>query len=320
MQGYEAENSGMPGGRHAAAAASAPGRGRRAALRWAFPLTLPVMAGYVFLGITYGILMVRQGLPAWLPIVTAAVVYTGSMEFLLTSILVSSFNPASAFATAIMVGARHLFYGLSMLGKYSGTGWKKFYLIFTTSDETFAVNYSAEIPDDIDRGWFYFWVSLLDQCYWIAGAALGGFFGSLITFSTKGIDFVMTAMFVTIFMNQWMKDGDGLDGFFAQHVSEFVGIFGSLICLMIFGPDHFIIPTMAVILAALTLLRPKLDRPENENPAGGGSDCITGSDTNPAGGGSDCITGSDTNPAGGGPDCITAKDLAGHDAEQGGGV
>ena len=165
MHGYAAENSKGTGRGQAAP----PVRGRMAALKWAFPLTLPVMAGYVFLGITYGILMVRQGLPVWLPIVTAAVVYTGSMEFLLTSILVSSFNPASAFATAIMVGARHLFYGISMLGKYRGMGWKKFYLIFTTSDETFAINYSAEIPDDIDRGWFYFWVSLLDQGYWHDG-------------------------------------------------------------------------------------------------------------------------------------------------------
>ena len=173
-----------------------------AALKTSFPLTLPVMAGYVFLGITYGILMVSQGLPPWLPVVTAAVIYTGSMEFLLADILVSSFHPLSAFATAVMVGARHLFYGISMLDKYRHMGWKKFYLIYTTSDETFAVNYSADIPENVDKSWFYFWVSLLDQLYWIAGAALGGLAGTLITFNTRGLDFVMTAMFVTIFMYQ----------------------------------------------------------------------------------------------------------------------
>lgn len=237
---------------------------RLRALKWAFPLTIPVMAGYVFLGITYGILMVTHGLPAWLPVVTAAVIYTGSMEFLMADILVSSFNPASAFATALMVGARHIFYGIAMLDKYRGMGWKKFYLIYTTSDETFAVNYSAEIPENADRGWFYFWVSLLDQCYWVAGSALGGVFGSLITFNTKGLDFVMTAMFVTIFMNQWLKDGEGKEAFFKNHISEFVGLLASAVCLVIFGPDRFIIPSMIAILVSLTVLRPRLEMMEAE--------------------------------------------------------
>lgn len=246
--------------------AHVPGH-RLAALRTAFPLTLPVMAGYVFLGITYGILMVSQGLPPWLPIVTAAVIYTGSMEFLLASILVSSFNPLSAFATAVMVGARHLFYGISMLDKYRNMGWKKFYLVYTTSDETFAVNYSANIPADIDRGWFYLWVSLLDQSYWVIGSALGGLAGTLITFNTKGLDFVMTAMFVTIFMNQWLKDGEGFHDFFRNHVSELVGLGASVFCLILFGADRFIIPTMGLILAVLTLsrrwLEPVVDRQQD---------------------------------------------------------
>jgi len=236
---------------------------RLRAFKLAFPLTLPVMAGYIFLGITYGILIVTQGLPPYFPAVTAAIVYTGSMEFLLAGILVSSFSPAAAFLTAVMVGARHLFYGISMLSKYRGTGWKKFYLIFTTSDETFAINYSALIPENVDKGWFYFWVSLLDQLYWIAGAALGGLFGSFISFNTRGLDFVMTAMFVTIFMNQWLNDGTGAKGFFKDHISELAGIFASLLCLLIFGADRFIIPAMITILAVLTLLRKKLDIADN---------------------------------------------------------
>lgn len=136
---------------------------RKSALRFAFPKTIPVLTGYVFLGITYGILMTMNGFPVWLPILTALVIYTGSMEFLLTDILLSSFNPLSAMATAFMVGARHLFYGISMLSKYRNMGWKKFYLIYTTSDETFSVNYSMDVPENIDRGWTYFWVSFLDQ-------------------------------------------------------------------------------------------------------------------------------------------------------------
>ena len=224
------------------------------AFRAAVPLTIPVMAGYLFLGMTYGILMVTSGFPLYYPVLTAIVVYTGSMEFLLVSILLSPFHPLACFMTALMVGARHLFYGISMLDRYKGTGWKKFYLIYTTSDETFAVNYSAKIPDGVDRGWFYFAVSLLDQLYWVAGTALGAFFGSRITFNTRGLDFVMTAMFVTIFMNQWVSDkGKG-------HLAEWIGILGSLVCLLLFGPDHFIIPAMAVILAALAVFRPLLEK------------------------------------------------------------
>lgn len=230
------------------------------ALKACFPSTLPVLAGYIFLGITYGILMVTNGFPFWLPILTAAVVYTGSMEFLLTSILLSSFHPLSAFATAFMVGARHLFYGLSMLGKYKNTGWKKFYLIYTTSDETFAINYAAEIPEGIDRGWYYFWVSLLDQCYWIAGAAIGGLCGSMITFNTRGLDFVMTAMFTVIFLNQWLKDSERGLGFLRGHISELIGIGASVICLLIAGPDRFLIPSMILILVLLTVFRRRLEK------------------------------------------------------------
>ena len=226
------------------------------AFRAAFPLTLPVMAGYIFLGMTYGILMVTSGFPVYYPILTVVVVYTGSMEFLLVSILLSPYHPAACFLTALMVGARHLFYGISMLDRYKGTGWKKFYLIYTTSDETFAVNYSAAIPEGMDRGWFYFQVSLLDQIYWVTGAALGALSGSQITFDTRGLDFVMTAMFVAIFLNQWVRDRE------RGHASELIGVLGALLCLLLFGPDRFMIPAMGVILAALTILRPWLLKQE----------------------------------------------------------
>lgn len=228
---------------------------KSAALKAAFPHTIPVMTGYLFLGMTYGILMSTSGFSFVYPMITSLLIYTGSMEFLMVSILASSFNPASAFATAIMVGARHIFYGISMLEKYRDTGKKKFYLIYTTSDETFAVNYSAEIPAGIDKGWFYFWVSFLDQMYWFAGATIGGILGGLITFNTKGLDFVMTAMFIVILMDQWCRDGTALNTVFRDHVSELIGILGSILCLVLFGPDRFIIPTMIVILCALAFMK-----------------------------------------------------------------
>ena len=241
-------------------------------LKCAFPKTIPVLTGYVFLGIIYGILMTTNGFPAWLPVLTALVIYTGSIEFLMVDILLSSFNPVSALVTALMIGARHIFYGISMLNKYRGTGKAKFYLIYTTSDETFALNYDAVIPHGCDRTKYYLAVSFLDQMYWVFGAALGAFFGSMITIPVQGLDFVMTAMFVSIFMNQWMKDRDelkktaqasaaedrkkiSLQDWILRHAPELTGVAGSVFCLLIFGPDRFIVPSMIVILAILTLIR-----------------------------------------------------------------
>lgn len=236
------------------------------ALRWALPNTLPVLTGYLFLGLTYGVLMTTHGFPFWLPMVTALVIYTGSMEFLLVGILSSSFNPLSAFLTAVVVGARHLFYGIAMLGRYRNMGWKKAYLIFATSDETFSVNYSARIPPDrhVDRGWFYFWVSLLDQMYWVIGSAAGGLFGSLITVDVRGLDFVMTAMFMVIFLQQWFQDGTSLRHMMTDHICELIGVLGSLAALLVLGPDRFMIPAMIIILVSLLAIRRPLERRNNQ--------------------------------------------------------
>jgi 4-azaleucine resistance transporter AzlC len=257
-----------------------------AAIQAAFPMTIPVMAGYIFLGISYGVLSRTNGFPIWLPVVTALIIYTGSMEFLMVSILASAFHPMAAFVTALMVGSRHLFYGLSMLHKYHGTGRKKFYLIYTTSDETFAVNYTAKLPAHVDKGWFYFWVSFLDQIYWVFGAFMGAVIGGLIPFETKGLDFVMTAMFLTIFIGQWVSDSKSSDSksssrtnsresneshskyqpsvissYLRKHLPEIIGVIGSLLSLVVFGPEKFILPAMGIILLSLILARPILDDP-----------------------------------------------------------
>lgn len=134
-----------------------------------------------------------------------------------------------------------------MLDRYKGTGLKKFYLIFGMCDESFSINYTANIPEDVDKGWFMFFVTLLNHFYWFSGATLGGLFGSLIHFNTEGLDFVMTAMFVVIFMEQWLKD--------KNHTSSILGLALSAACLAIFGAEHFIIPAMAAILGALIFFR-----------------------------------------------------------------
>ena len=215
----------------------------------AFPHTIPIFAGYVFLGMSYGILMKTSGFPFWYPILTSLTVYAGSMEFVTVNLLLGAFDPFQAVSMALMLNARHLFYGISMLETYKGTGWKKLYLIFGLSDETFSVNCAIEPPLGIDRSWFYFLITILDQSYWVLGAALGGIFGSFFPFSTKGLDFVMTALFVVIFLEHMLSGKD--------RSSTWIGLGLSLVALLVFGANGFLIPAMLMILGALLLLPKK---------------------------------------------------------------
>ncbi len=226
------------------------------ALAAAFPHTIPILAGFLFLGMTYGILITTEGFPFWFPILTSIFVFAGSAEFAGVSMLLGGFNPLQALAMTLMINARHLFYGISMLEKYKGMGAKKLYLIFGLCDESFSINCTADIPDDVDRGDFMFFVTLLDQLYWISGCTLGGIFGSFISFNTEGLDFVMTAMFVVIFLEQWLKE--------KSHISSLAGLAIPFLCLVIFGADKFIIPSMIALVFALALLRRPIERGVNE--------------------------------------------------------
>ena len=224
----------------------------RAAFHAAFPYTIPIFAGFWFLGLAYGIYMNVSGFQFWYPMLMSLTIFAGSVEFVAVNLLLGAFNPLQALAMTLMINARHLFYGISMLDRYRGTGWKKYYLIFGMCDESFSINYTAEIPEGIDKGWFMFFVTLLNHFYWFFGATLGGIFGSLIHFNTEGLDFVMTAMFVVIFLEQWLKE--------RNHGSSLLGLGISLLCLLFFGADHFIIPSMLAILGVLTLLRKPLEK------------------------------------------------------------
>lgn len=219
------------------------------ALKTAFPHTIPVFAGYCFLGMSYGFLMKASGFPFWYPILTSLVIFAGSMEFMTVNLLLGAFDLVQAFALTLMINARHLFYGLSMLGKYRNMGKIKPYLIFGLTDETFSVNCAVTPPENVDHRWFFFFITLLDHSYWVLGATLGGIFGSLITFNTEGLDFVMTALFVVILLEHLLTTRD--------KGSAISGMVLSLAMLLLFGADGFMIPSMISILAVLTLVSNK---------------------------------------------------------------
>lgn len=226
----------------------------RKAFKSAFPHTIPIFAGFWFLGLTYGIYMNVSGFGIGYTLLMSFAIFAGSMEFVTVNMLMGSFNPIQALAMALMINARHLFYGIAMLDKYKGTGWKKFYLIFGMCDESFSLNYTANIPKDTDKGWYMFFITALNHFYWVFGATLGNVCGSLIKFNTDGIEFVMTAMFVVIFMEQWLKD--------KKHFHSILGLAISVISLIAFGADKFIIPAMIGITALLSLFRKPLEREE----------------------------------------------------------
>lgn len=218
----------------------------------AFPHTIPIFAGFWFLGMAYGILMHTSGFSVWYPFLTSLLVYGGSLEFLIVTMLLSSFAPLQTLILTLMIQARHLFYGIAMLDKFKGTGWKRWYLIFGMCDESFSINYSAQIPVDVDKGWFMFFVTLLNHIYWVSGATIGALLGSFLHFDTEGIDFVMTAMFTVIFLEQLLKE--------KKHYTAVIGVSASIFCLLVFGANSFMVPTMLCILVLLTLFRKPIEK------------------------------------------------------------
>ena len=213
---------------------------KRKAFLAAFPHTIPILVGFLFVGTSYGLLLRSQGFPLSYALLQAIIIFAGSMQFVTVGLLLAPFNPIHAFFLTIMVNARHLFYGVSMLEKYRRTGWMKPYLIYGLIDESFSLNCAVEIPDGVDPNWFYFFVTLLNHIYWIAGSCLGNLLGNILRFDTTGIDFVMTALFVVLFINQWKEAED--------HRPALAGVGFTVLSLLIFGSESFMLPTMAAII------------------------------------------------------------------------
>ena len=224
---------------------------KRKAFKAALPYTLPICIGFIVLGMSYGFLMRSKGFPLIYPMLMSLFIFAGSMEFVTVNLLLSDFNPLHVFFLTLMINARHIFYGISMLDKYKNCGWKKPYLIFGMCDETFTVNCAVTPPEDVDKGWFMFFVTLLNQIYWVSGATLGALLGYIIHFDASGIEFVMTALFVVMFINQWEET--------KEHTPALMGLGCSLLCLVIFGSSNFIIPAMILIVLCLSLCKVRLE-------------------------------------------------------------
>jgi len=222
----------------------------------AFTQTLPICVGFLFLGMSYGFLMQSKGFSFVYPLFMSLFIFAGSMKLVTVSLLLSAFNPFYAFFLALMVNARHLFYGISMLERYKNVGWKKFYLIYGMCDESFTVNCTITPPSDVDKGWFMLFVTLLNQIYWVAGATLGSLLGYIIKFDTTGIDFVMTALFVVMFLGQWDEA--------KEHRPALVGLGCACLCLLLFGGDSFVLPAMALIVLCFTFDRKRAEQTTKE--------------------------------------------------------
>lgn len=219
--------------------------------RAAFVKTLPVMAGYLVLGFGFGILLEDNGYGFWWALAMSGFIYAGSMQYVTISLMTSGASLISAALTTLMVNARHLFYGISMVDRYKDAGKKKPYLMFALTDETYSLVCNGECPEGLDSHSYYFWISLFNQCYWIIGSLLGVLAGTALQFNTAGIDFSMTALFVTVFVEQWLST--------KNHISAVLGVVSSVLCLFIFGSDRFLIPSMILITVVLSIGRKKIE-------------------------------------------------------------
>ena len=230
--------------------------GIRMSMKYALKRSIPVMAGYVVLGMGFGILLETRGYGIGWALSMSIFIYAGSMQYVAIDLLAGGASLISAALMTLMVNARHLFYGISMIDRYKETGARKPYLIFALTDETYSLVCSGDVPEGVDREAYFFWVSLFDQCYWVIGSVAGSLIGSLITFNTAGIEFSMTALFIVVFVEQWKST--------SNHLSALIGVAISIICLLLFGGDSFLIPAMIMITLVLTLCRKILDKQKKD--------------------------------------------------------
>ena len=226
----------------------------RKTLAAAFPATVPVLMGYLAIGMAFGLMLQTAGYGVGWALLMSLTIYAGSGQYLGVSLLATGAHLSQVAFLTLMINFRHLVYGLSMLEKFRGMGARKFYMIFSLTDETYALLSSAKVPEGIDEHRYYFAVALLDQSYWIAGSVLGSVLGSALGFNTTGVDFAMTALFLVIAVGQWRKAG--------SHLPALLGGAATLISLMVVGADDMLLPALGMIVILLIVLRRRLGNEE----------------------------------------------------------
>ena len=230
--------------------------GYKHAFRKAFPYTIPVLTGYLFIGIAFGVMYAEKGYSFLWAILMSLLVYAGSGQYLAVNFFVPGISFVQVIFMILMVNIRHIFYGISLLEKFNHMGRKRWYMIFGLTDETYSLLCTAKVPEDVEEEKFLFAISLLDQSYWIIGSAIGGLAGTWIPFNSEGIEFAMTALFVVIFVEQWMEK--------SNRIPAVIGVTASFACLQVFGADKFVLPAMIVIMLLLFMGRTRLERRVDE--------------------------------------------------------
>ena len=230
--------------------------GYKEAFKKAFPYTIPVLTGYLFIGIAFGVMYAEKGYSFLWAVLMSLLVYAGSGQYLAVNFFVPGVSFLQVIFMTLMVNIRHIFYGISLLEKFNKMGKKRWYMIFGLTDETYSLLCTTRIPEGVEEDKFLFAISILDQSYWVIGSAIGGLAGTLIPFNSEGIDFAMTALFVVIFVEQLMDK--------KNRIPEVIGIVAAVICLQVFGADSFVLPSMILIILVLFMIKPRLERKEDD--------------------------------------------------------
>lgn len=225
--------------------------GYRIAFKKAFPYTIPVLTGYLFIGIAFGVMYAEKGYSAWWAVLMSLLVYAGSGQYLAVNFFVPGISFLQVIFMTLMVNIRHIFYGLSLLEKFHKMGKKRWYMIFGLTDETYSLLCTTKVPEDVEEDKFLFAVALLDQVYWLIGSAIGGILKSVLPFNAEGIEFAMTALFVVIFTEQWLNA--------KNRIPAVIGVISALLCLQVFGGGSFVFPTMILSVLMLFTMRKRLE-------------------------------------------------------------
>ncbi len=231
----------------------------RKALQAAFPATVPVLMGYLAIGMAFGLMLQSEGYGVGWAALMSLTIYAGSGQYLGVSLLATGATLGQTAFLTLMINFRHLVYGLSMLEKFRGMGHRKLYMIFSLTDETYALLSSAKVPQGVREHDYYFAVALLDQSYWVVGSVIGSLLGAALGFDTTGVDFAMTALFLVIAVGQWKTAG--------SHLPALLGGAATLVSLLAVGAEEMLLPALGIMVAALVLLRPTLEERERRRAA-----------------------------------------------------